>query len=257
MNNSPLVSIVTVVLNGENHLEQTLNSVINQSYSNIEYIIIDGGSTDGTIDLIKKYEKEIDYWISEPDKGLYDAMNKGIDKANGSLIGLINSDDWYELNAVKDAVATSLKYPDKNIFHADRYDIDENGDKKLYKFNSSALKNKYYDMTYDHTTMFIRSEEYEKHVYNTDLKIMSDYQFVLEAFLERKNTFKYIEKPLANYRLDGLSAQIGIIDALKEGFEARKIAGMSLPENILSLLIRCNIPLIRFIRTDILKKIKF
>lgn len=95
MKNNPLISVVTVSYNAVGTIEQTLLSVINQTYPNIEYIIIDGGSTDGTVDIIKKYADEIVYWISEPDKGIYDAMNKGIKKANGEWINFINAGDSY------------------------------------------------------------------------------------------------------------------------------------------------------------------
>jgi len=105
----PLVSIVTVVYNGEKYLEQTIRSVINQRYDNIEYIIIDGGSTDGTLDIVEKHEKMIDYWISEPDEGIFDAMNKGIKICRGELIGLINADDYYAPNAIERVVSCYLK----------------------------------------------------------------------------------------------------------------------------------------------------
>ena len=92
--NIPLITIITVSYNAVKTIEDTIVSVLGQTYNNIEYIIIDGGSTDGTLDIIKKYQDKITYWVSEPDKGIYDAMNKGIAKANGELIGIINSDDW-------------------------------------------------------------------------------------------------------------------------------------------------------------------
>ena len=237
-NSTPLVSIITVVYNGEKYLEQTIQSVINQTYKNIEYIIIDGRSTDGTLNIIKQYEKHISYWVSEPDKGLYDAMNKGIGIAKGELIGMINSDDWYENEAVEIMVEAYKNNPDKHIFHADRYDIDDNGDKTVKKFHPSIFKFKYYGMTYNHPSMFITKEEYKIHKYNTELRSLSDNQFVLEAFLRDNNTFNYINKAIVNYRLDGISAGLPLIEKLKEGFIARKNAGLSHIENVFSVFFR-------------------
>ena len=106
----PLISIITVVFNGEKYLEETIQSVINQTYSNVEYIIIDGGSTDGTLDIIKKYEKKIDYWVSEKDKGIYDAMNKGIDVASGEWINFMNASDiFYNSDVLKYTFNKKLK----------------------------------------------------------------------------------------------------------------------------------------------------
>ena len=150
MNNSPLISIITVVYNGSKTLKQTIDSVLSQNYKNIEYIVIDGGSNDGTLDIIKKYESHINYWISEPDKGLYDAMNKGISAAKGVLIGMINSDDWYELNAVELIVKAYIENPSKLIFHGDRFDILEDGTKKVKNFHPSKFKLLFYEMTFSH-----------------------------------------------------------------------------------------------------------
>ena len=90
----PLVTIITVVFKGEKHLEQTIQSVVNQTYNNVEYIIIDGGSTDGTLDILLKNEERIDYWVSEPDEGIYDAMNKGIIISRGDLLLFLNCGDY-------------------------------------------------------------------------------------------------------------------------------------------------------------------
>ena len=114
---NPLVSIITVTYNAEKYLEQTIKSVISQSYKNIEYIIIDGMSSDGTVDIIKRYQKYIAHFSSEPDKGIYDAMNKGIKKANGELIGIINSSDFYEPDAVETVVSAYLQNKGAGIFH--------------------------------------------------------------------------------------------------------------------------------------------
>lgn len=240
-NKTPLISIITVVYNGEQYLEQTIQSVINQTYKNIEYIIIDGGSTDGTLDIIKKYEENVTYWVSEKDKGLYDAMNKGIRIAKGELIGMINSDDWYELEAVELMVAAYQNNPTKSIFHADRYDIDDDGNKTVKKFHPSAFKFKYYGMTYNHPSMFISKDEYTEHLYNTNLRALSDYQFVLEAFLRDKNSLFYINKAIVNYRLDGISAQMILKKSLIEGFTARQNAGMFFFMNIFSVIFRLSI----------------
>lgn len=238
MNRTPQVSIITVVYNGANTIEQTINSVKKQSYKNIEYIIIDGKSNDGTLDILKKYSGSISIQVSEKDKGLYDAMNKGISLANGELIGMINSDDWYEPNAVEIMVNAYLANPLKTIFHADRYDVLNDGSRLLKKFNQSSIKFKYYSMTYNHPSMFIAKQEYKKHKYSTELRALSDYQFVLEAFLSAPDTFVYINKAIVNYRLDGVSAQMSFKDRMKEGFVARKEAGMNILGNLLALFIR-------------------
>ena len=234
----PLVSIITVVFNGEQHLKQTINSVLHQTYSNIEYIIIDGGSTDGTIDIIKEFEDDISYWISESDNGLYDAMNKGIKLAKGELIGMINSDDWYELDAVETVVKAASDYPQKNIFHADRYDVKSIDDKRLYKFNPSKFKFKFYAMTYNHPTMFMKKIEYDNHLYNSSLTVLADYQFILEAYLRSPESIYYIERPIVNYRLSGVSSRMSMKCMLSEGFIARKKAGLNLAENIFALAVR-------------------
>jgi glycosyltransferase involved in cell wall biosynthesis len=222
----PLISIITVVYNGSKTIEQTIQSVINQSYKNIEYIIIDGGSTDGTIKIIKEYEKDISHWVSEPDKGLYDAMNKGVSLAKGELIGMINSDDWYELDAVKIIVDAYLKNPDKCIFHGDRYDIDNDGNRRKYKFNKSKFKFIYFSMTYNHPSMFIHKNIYRAYKYNIEFKSISDYEFVLKVFLKSNDLFHYIPFTYVNYRLDGISAKQSLISEIKEGSQARLNAGL-------------------------------
>ena len=101
-----LITIITSVLNGEKHLEETILSIINQTYKNIEYIIVDGGSTDGTIDIIKKYEEHINYWSSEKDMGIYYGFNRGLAQTNGDMIGFVNSDDVLH----EEAISTLVKY---------------------------------------------------------------------------------------------------------------------------------------------------
>lgn len=238
MNYQPLITIITVVFNGEKYLEQTIQSVINQTYKNIEYLIIDGGSTDGTLDIIKQYEKHITYWVCEPDKGLYDAMNKGIGIAKGELIGMINSDDWYELKAVELIVESFKNNPSKKIFHGDRIDILSDGSKKITRFHPSKIKLLYFGMTYNHPSMFVHRDIYLEGKYNTDLRALSDYEFVLKNILKNPEVFLYIQKSYVNYRLDGISSHMKFKDAIIEGFQCRKNAGLTLTQNLFSVMVR-------------------
>jgi glycosyltransferase involved in cell wall biosynthesis len=200
MNNS-LISIITVVYNGVATLEKTILSVINQTYKNIEYIIIDGGSTDGTIEIIKKYKDKLAYWVSESDKGIYDAMNKGIKKATGELIGIINSDDWYEL----DCLETIIKYKNINDDNTVLYGLIRNitgqGCYEIY----SCSPDYFFDKMPPHPTFFIPKPIYDKYgVFNIEYKYCSDYELLLR--LKKQNiNFYLIEKVLANFRIGGVS----------------------------------------------------
>lgn len=237
--NQPLVSIITVVFNGDTYLEQTIKSVINQTYKKIEYIIIDGGSTDNTIKIIKKYDRFISNWISEKDKGLYDAMNKGIKLASGELIGTINSDDWYEENAVEINVKAYLDNPQKHIFHSDRYDVDSLGNRKVYKYIPSVWRFKYHGMTFNHPSMFITRAEYKLHQYSTKFKSHADYLFVLEAWLQDSGKFHYLEHPIVNFRLGGISSSLSFAKMLQEEYSVRKESGMYLISVYVSLIYKC------------------
>ena len=125
MNNQPLVSIITPSFNQAAFLEETILSVLNQDYPSIEYIIIDGGSTDGSLEIIRKYEQKLAYWTSEPDHGQTDAINKGFAKAKGEILAWLNSDDTYLPNAVSDAVAFLSTNPDVGMVYGDANLIDE------------------------------------------------------------------------------------------------------------------------------------
>jgi glycosyltransferase involved in cell wall biosynthesis len=239
--NDVLVTVITVVYNGEKYLQQTIDSIRNQTYKNIEYIIIDGGSTDGTLDIIESNLDVVTKYISEQDRGLYDAMNKGISLANGELIGTINSDDWYELNTIEIVVDKYIQHKDKSIFHADRYDVLENGERRRFNFNPSEFKFIYYSMTFSHPTMFITKDEYSKHLYNINLKSHADYQFTLEAWLNDNSKFYYINKPLTNFRLGGISGNLSLLSELKEGYIARKYASLPAIKNIISYIFRLSV----------------
>ena len=170
----PLISIITVVYNGEKYLEETIQSVINQTYDNVEYIIIDGGSTDGTLDIIKKYEDRIDYWVSERDKGIYDAMNKGIDVASGDWLVFINSSDTLH----RDSCDLILEYLENSLCECDLiafgYSIVNIKD-KLKSKNFIPSLNKKWKMPSSHNSIIYRLNTLKDNKFNLKYKYASDF----------------------------------------------------------------------------------
>ena len=186
----PLVSVVTPVFNGERYLEETILSVLNQDYDNIEYIIIDGGSTDGTQAILKKYDDRIDYWISEPDNGIYDAMNKGIRLAKGELVGIINSDDYYTAGAVKSVADEASRHPKAHVFHGNMEFQQTHGAKELWRPRRTFTKYGLYRMPVNHPTVFVRSACYrECGVFDTRYRVAADYGLMLKFLLECASNF--------------------------------------------------------------------
>ena len=176
---APLISVITVVRNGAKTLEQTINSVLGQSYDGIEYIIIDGGSTDGTLDIIKKYEDRIFYWISEPDRGIYDAMNKGIAVAQGSLINLLNADDYLEPGALQIAADAYLTYGRPCIVYGDSYYVDDAIGVKA-RFHTTLSY--WIGMTICHQGIFVHRDIYDSvGLYDTRYHLAADYEFFVRA----------------------------------------------------------------------------
>jgi glycosyltransferase involved in cell wall biosynthesis len=234
----PLISIITVVYNGEKYLQQTIDSVVNQTYDNIEYIIVDGASSDRTLEIIKKNTNKITKWVSEPDKGLYDAMNKGYQMASGELVGTINSDDWYEKNAVQTIVNTYLECPDKKVFHGDKNCIEINGNTHVKKARTSTFLFKYHAMVFNHPTMFIHKDIYKNQKYNINLSSLADYQYALEVYYADKTAFYYIPQVISNFRLGGISGNLSLWQSIKENYIARQKAGMSFIERNFAVVFR-------------------
>ncbi|RYY24921.1 MAG: glycosyltransferase [Chitinophagaceae bacterium] len=199
MNKSPLISIVTIVYNGDKHLEQTILSVTSQSYPNVEYIIIDGGSTDKTVEIIKKHESRIKYWISEKDKGVSDAFNKGLSQATGEFVGIINADDWYAPDAFS---AVSRFFADSDVIYGDMQMW--KGDKKEYvvQGNHNLLES---EMSVNHPTVFVRKSCYENEgAFNPIFKCAMDYELLLRLKL-RNYRFRHVSQVIAHMRWDGVS----------------------------------------------------
>lgn len=191
---TPLITVVTAVFNGEKTLEQTILSVINQSYSNIEFIIIDGGSTDKSIDIIKKYEHAIDYWVSEPDAGIYDAWNKGVRLSTGDWVAFLGSDDAYVDNAIQAYVKFMDDHQGKALeYISSRVNLTKNS--KVLRvvggpWNWSVLR-KY--MSLAQVGSMHHRQLFEKYgLFDDSYKISGDYEFLL--------------RPAQNLRADFLDA---------------------------------------------------
>lgn len=201
-NEKPLVSIITVVLNAADMIVEALDSVLQQNYTPIEYIVIDGGSTDGTREQLQNFSERIDQLIIEPDEGIYPAMNKGIERASGKWIGILNADDRYLPGAIERAVkageeeragivhgAMELRFQKQEVTRLNH------GEKQLLPYKASI----------NHPTCLVRHSIYkELGTYDIRYRISADHEFLLRAY--RSGThFAYVNTPQVSYRLGGAS----------------------------------------------------
>ncbi len=200
----PLVTVITVVYNGVAHIDQCIGSVLGQTYDNIEYIVIDGASTDGTLEKLRGYGNELDYFLSEPDAGIYAAMNKGLSLAFGDYIILLNSDDWYEKTAISDLTHTAM-LSGADVTHADAQEIDKHGR------TINVLRGWLHDGIFTrgtpirHETMLVKQDVYNKYgYYDESYSILADYVYILGLY-QGGCTFKHVDKPLLNHRNTGVS----------------------------------------------------
>jgi glycosyltransferase involved in cell wall biosynthesis len=197
----PLVSLITVVYNGEKYLEQTILSVLNQTYNNVEYLIIDGNSTDHSLDIIKKYTDSIDLWVSEPDNSIYEAINKGISFARGEIIGIIHSDDWYEADTVEKVVRSLMLNRNVDIIHGLHRLWEDSKILGVVGHTEQFLKSG----MISHPSTFIKKSLYDKYgSYGKIYKIAGDYELMLR-FKSHNVRFLFIEEILANFRNSGIS----------------------------------------------------
>lgn len=202
MNKEPLISIVTVCLNSAEYIERCIKSVLSQTYTNVEYIIIDGGSTDGTQEIIKKYENRITCWISENDRGIYDAMNKGIAMCKGEFIGLLNSDDYYPADTIQTVVKAISDDESIDILHGNALVMFPNGNILSKGNHDDLLRN----WSVIHPTCFIKSEIYNSYKYDQNIKISADYDLLLKLWRDGKH-FRYIDHFLTYFSPFGVSSR--------------------------------------------------
>ena len=203
---STKVSIITVVYNAVATIEQTILSVVKQDYSNIEYIIVDGGSTDGTLDIVKKYEKKIALWLSEPDHGIYDAMNKGLTHATGNYIYYLGADDCLlGPTSISQVVSFLQDNPEVDVLCASVMMVDSvYRIEKVYSSNFSEA-DVLSGYNTPHQGMFVRREILQKHRFDTSYHIAADYKNFLKFYLDQNIALKKSAMIVAYYANDGVS----------------------------------------------------
>lgn len=202
------ISVVTVVYNNEKTIEEAIRSVRSQTYPDIEHVIIDGGSVDNTVPIISSYKDSLGYFISEPDKGLYDAMNKGITKCTGDVIAILNSDDLYQDDSVlADVMARFNSDPELNIVYGDIVYVKADDTTKVVRNWKSKP---YYDSFFDHghvpphPALFLRKKVYEEAgTFNTKYRLASDYDFMLRVFKKFNYNSLHIPRVMVRMRLGG------------------------------------------------------
>ena len=203
------ISIITVCYNAEQTIEDTIKSVLSQDFYNLEYIIVDGASSDTTMDIIAKYKDNIHKIISEPDKGIYDAMNKGIQLATGDVIGILNADDFYINDHVVTRVAKEFQRSDVGAVFADLvYVKPENLNKIERRYSSKVFTPvKFaYGWMPAHPTFFLQKRYYDQYgLYKTDYKIAADYELLIRMLYLNKVSYNYIPEVFIKMRLGGVS----------------------------------------------------
>lgn len=232
----PEISIITVVYNGADVIEKTIRSVIEQHNKNNEYIIIDGGSTDGTIDIIKKYEDKIDLWISESDKGIFDAMNKGVELAKGKYIALLNAGDYYESHVLKKVEEIISRNQDAGVIYGDTNLIIPVGN-NLYSLN--IIPNTVVDErlmiapVFCHQSSFVKRDLFLRLGYFDNVSIAGDWLHFIKLY-KNQVRFLYINETISNYLEGGASTTA---KGFKESFKFKKEFGTFRNKDYLTLVI--------------------
>ncbi|MBK8807565.1 MAG: glycosyltransferase [Bacteroidales bacterium] len=221
-------SIITAVYNNASSIEQAILSVLHQKNVSIEYILIDGGSTDGTVEIIKKYNSQISYFISEKDKGIYDALNKGLQQATGDVIGFLHSDDLFSHDNILNNISEKFTKIETDGVYGDLQYVDKIDINKVIRFwkskpfNRSNLK---YGWMPAHPTLFLKKEVYKKHgLFDTKYKISADYEFMIRILSDTTYKFDYLPQVITKMRVGGESNKSikNIILKSKEDLKAIK-----------------------------------
>lgn len=248
------VSIITVCLNSAKTIEDTITSVLNQSYKDIEYIIIDGVSTDGTVELVKSYGDKINRFISEPDNGIYDAMNKGIKSATGDVVGFLNAGDFYAVETAILQIATSFQKNDCEVVYADlEYVAENNPSKTIRRWISQPYQDGLFERGWHppHPTFFAKKSVFDEYgSFDLSYDIGADYELMLRFLKKHSIRYCYIPNVLVRMRAGGKSNKEvrQIIKANVECYRAWRKNGLKV-----SLLIMLRKPfskLLQYVKSD-------
>ena len=203
------ISVITPVYNNADTLSACLNSVISQTYSNVELIIIDGGSSDGSLDVIRQYKNSISVVVSEPDDGIYDAFNKGINRSTGDVIGFLSADDFLKDSNVLTKIAEKFSFEMADVVYGDLYYVNKNDTTKVIrhwqakKFSINQLAMGWMP---PHPTLYIKASLYkELGAFDKTFRISGDYDFILRLFTRINLNIIYISEVLVVMRLGGVS----------------------------------------------------
>lgn len=207
-----MISIITATYNSAKTINDTIKSVLCQTNKDFEYIIVDGGSTDETIDIVKSYESEFSgrlKWVSEKDKGIYDAMNKGIKMASGDIIGILNSDDYYTSDDILQTIADAFKCQNVDAIYGDIHFIKDGVPDKCVRYYSSRLFSPFwlrFGFMPAHPSFYCKREVFDKSgLYRLDYKIGSDYEMMVRLFRKHKISSRYVPKDFVTMRTGGAS----------------------------------------------------
>ncbi len=204
------VSIITVVYNNQKTVDYAIQSVLSQDYPNIEYIVIDGQSTDKTLEKIKPYQNRIAHFLSEPDQGIYDAMNKGLKLATGDIIGILNSDDFYANNNIISEIVNEFQKKQVDLVFGDIVFVKPDNLEKVTRYYSSANfhpKKFAWGWMPAHPSCFLKREVYEKYgIFKIDYKIAADYEILTRFMAKHGISYSYIPKVFVKMRTGGVSS---------------------------------------------------
>ena len=227
------VSVITVVFNNHEHIQGNIDSVSNQSYKNIEHIIVDGKSTDSTLDIIKRNQKKISKWISEKDNGIYDAMNKGIELSTGDIIGFLNSDDIYFNDCVVENIVKEFKKSNPDSVYGDLVYTDEEVQQTIRYWKSGKYRENLMQRGWmpPHPTFYVKKEIFDKYgVFNLDYSLSADYELMLRLLNKEKIETSYIPNTFVRMRIGGKSNLVSnYLTKYKEDYKAMKSNNISFP----------------------------